>query len=68
MSKEVYAFQQGYICALACIAKGHGESTELEEALRALGPVDWNRIEAYDKEALQETIKRVKRKQRQVKP
>ena len=68
MSTEGYAFQQGYICALACIAKGHGESSELEEALRALGPVDWDMIESYDKEALQETIKRVRRKQRKQQP
>lgn len=44
-------FQRGYICAVSCIAAGHGP----QEALRALGlkERDWKSMESYDREILE---------------
>lgn len=55
-------FRDGYLCALSCIAKSHGNSIEIEDALRAFGPIDWSTVEPYDKECLQESIDAVKRR------
>lgn len=58
------AFQNGYLCALSCIAKSHGNSIEIEEALRAFGSIDWSTADPYDKECLQESIDAVERKRK----
>lgn len=59
MSK--YDFQNGYLCALSCIVKGHGNGIEVREALSALGPVNWSKVEPYDREVLAEVRREVKR-------
>ncbi len=64
---ECYAFERGYICALSCIISGHGTGTAVREALRALGPIDWRRIDEYDRGVLAETIEAVERSRANIK-
>lgn len=61
-------FNRGYMCALACIVKGHGNSSIIEEAfscnsmtvrqMRASG------VDESDIEALRPCVKEVERKQK----
>jgi hypothetical protein len=39
-------FLQGYACAVACIVKGHGDSTETREALISAGLTSRKKLQA----------------------
>lgn len=54
-------FQRGYICAVSCIVRSHGVGVEAEEALRALGPFNWDEMEPYDQMILEPLREQVTR-------
>lgn len=54
-------FQRGYICAVSCMVHGHGAGVEAEEALRALGPFNWDEMEPYDRKILEPLREKVTR-------
>ena len=66
--RECYEFERGYICALSCIVAGHGTDTAVREALQALGPVDWRRIDGHDRAILAGTVQEVELARERNKP
>ncbi len=57
-------FEQGYACAISCIVKTHGASTETREALEAAGLTTEQKmldvgIDEYDIEILQPLLKEI---------
>ncbi len=57
-------FNAGYLCALSTLVRNHGLGVEIEEALAALGPVNWRTVEPYDLEALEPARRELERKRK----
>ncbi len=59
-------FDEGFICAISCIVKGHGEGTETREALEAAGITSRKIAKArgadsYDLKVLRTTLMELER-------
>jgi hypothetical protein len=47
-------FQDGYICAVANIIRTHDDPVIAKDVLKALGKVDWSKVEPDDHTLLRE--------------
>ena len=54
--KKATRFEQGYICAVSTIYRGHGGGTHVDEALRCVGAdnIDPNTIDEFDRPMLEQ--------------
>jgi hypothetical protein len=47
-------FERGYVCAVAEIIRTHGEDVVAKDVLRGVLPINWKKIDKYDRDALKE--------------
>lgn len=63
-------FDQGYMCALACIVKGHGGGTEVREALSCnfltVEQMRQSGVSEYDIEALEPLVNEILRRDKPI--
>ena len=54
-------FERGYVCAAAEIMRTHGEDVVAKDVLRAVLPINWAKIDEYDRNALKDVRADVER-------
>ena len=47
-------FEQGYVCAVAELVRTHNQPTIASDVLRALGKIDWSKIDDFDRKPLED--------------
>ena len=53
-NRDAEWFERGYVCAVAEIIRTHGEDVVAKDVLRAVLPINWTKIDEYDRNALKD--------------